>query len=477
MQDAARGSLLRKTRADLHGRIAKALQGPFNEVGQVRPELVAQHLTEAGENEQAVGYWLAAGRKSGRQSAYLEAEAQLVKALKVLSLLPRNSARDELELAVQTSLATVYMATKGYASPEAAAAYRRAREVCDELGDADELFKVLLGLRYVHQIGGHSREALGFGNQCLDIARKEANTIYLVQSHAMLCHTEMLLGHFSNARAGSQNVDAEYETEQHAVHTQLSGLDPGVFAMTVSAWSHWFLGYPDEALKRADRAIALAQELDSAQSLEHAWSSSALTFLLQRNAREVRKRAETARAIALDCGFTMRVHMDNILLSWCETGDGNHREAEEQLTSALEAYQATGARAFMTYFLAVLADIHKNAGDIDRGLAVTQKALSLVDDLDEYWWQSELLRRRGEMLIGHSAVAAESVFREALAVAREQGAKMWEIRTATSLGRLLNSLGRKDEARDLLAPIYDWFTEGFDAPDLKDARELLGNLK
>jgi predicted ATPase len=313
--------------------------------------------------------------------------------------------------------------------------------------------------------------------QCLAIAQRTLDPVQLSQAHTMLAHTECLSGHFSSAKAHVDEVETVYKRSQHTAHVQLSGLDPGVFSTTVSGWVQWFLGYPDQALERANRAIDLARELGHPQSLEHAFGSAAYALLLCRDIEQVKARAEDALTIARERGFAYRESMNRIVLAWVASMDGDKVSAVSEITAAIDDYRSMGGNAFLTYYLGLLAEVYGNAGQVGNGLSAVDEALELARSHEEYWWQPELLRRRGELLLSDGEIsAAEASFEQALSAARAQLARSWELRAATSLARCWCARERYQEARELLGPVHGWFSEGAHLTDLQEANDLLTAL-
>jgi class 3 adenylate cyclase/tetratricopeptide (TPR) repeat protein len=356
IQETAYQSLLKSTRQQYHQQIAQVLIDYFPETVQTQPELLAHHYTEAGLLERSVIYWQKAGQHASQRSAHIEAATHLTRGLKVIALLPDTSERAQYELALQTTLGPVLMATKGYASADVGQAYRRARELCHLIGETPQLFQVLLGLRFFYQVGGGLQNARELGEQLLELAQNMQSRTFLTQAHTMLGHTLCCLGEFASAREHLEQAMALYDPQQHRTHILLSGLDPGVFCRCAGAWSLWHLGYPDQALERAQAALALASELSHPQSLDQALCSIAQVHQYRREEDATRDQAERAIAVSTERGFQMRVAMATVLRGWALAIQEEGTEGITQLRQGLASNRATGAAAFVAYYLALLAE-------------------------------------------------------------------------------------------------------------------------
>lgn len=479
IQDAAYESLLMSRRKELHHRIARILSDRFSDKSALEPELLAYHYTAAGDTEQASKFWARAGQMAVDRFAYLEATAHLAKSLQLQLSLPETPERLYQELDLQTMLGPVLMATKGYGSVEAKYAYLRAREICEKIDDARRLKPALVGLRYVSQIRGDTQAARKLGLQCLDLANRTDDRVLFVQANVSLGHTACIDGNFGEARDYLQQCIDTYVPAQHSAHLRLSGLDPGVFGLAIAGWNHWFLGYPDRALQSATRALALARQLNHPQSIEHALNSTAYTHVLRGEVDDVLKCAEAAINISREHGFEYRIAMAGILCGWARSVKGEHDHAIAELSNSLSALRETGARTWTAFYLTLIGEAYCRAARIDEGLATVQEAFELSQSCDEYWWDAERQRQLGRMLERRATPdleQAEQAYKQSIKIARDQSAKSWELRATTSLARLRQRQNRNAEALKVLRPVYDWFTEGFETPDLKDAKSILDEL-
>jgi predicted ATPase len=303
----------------------------------------------------------------------------------------------------------------------------------------------------------------------------------LVAAHRALGATLFHLGAIAAAHTHFAQGIALYDSQQQRTAAFLSGDDAGVVCQFYAAWTLWFLGYPDQGLARSHEAMRLAQQMAHPHSLNIALSFAALCHALRREVRVAQERAEAAIRLATEQGFPNWMAFGSMLRGWTLAQQGQAQAGIEQIHLGLTTYRATGAELVRPYFLALLAEPHGIMGDPEPGLKVFKEALALVDTTGERWYQSELRRLQGELILlqqnADHRVEAESCFHHAISIAQNQQAKSWELRAATSLARLWQQQGKRQDAYDLLAPIYGWFTEGFDTADLQDAKALLVELE
>jgi class 3 adenylate cyclase/predicted ATPase len=476
VQDTAYSLLLRGPRRALHARIARVLEEQFPEVAETQPEILAHHFTQAGMSAEALDFWTKAGVLARGRSAFAEATAHLHRGLELLPSLPDSNGRAAKELPIQIALGVIHMATSGVASVEAAEAYTRAREICEQINDTDHLMGILIGLRHSNQVQGRCLAARDYSSQCLHIARRKGDRIFAVQANANLAHTLCIMGSFVDARSAIAESLAEYDQNDYLSHRAVSGLDPESFCLGIAGWNEWFLGYPDRALQAALQSVAVARSQGYPQTVDQALHSAAHTHLLRREPEAAHNHLDSALAIAREHGFRQRIAQVRLMRGWALASQTDDRGALTELSEGLAGYRATGARAWQTNFLALLAIGYLRAGRYEEGLSTIAEARRLATLQDEYWWEPELYRLEGDLLLASVGIPQDRVercYQSALGLARRQEAKSWELRAAMSLARLLRDRGHRDEAREVLAPIYGWFTEGFDTPDLKEAKALL----
>jgi class 3 adenylate cyclase len=478
VQDTAYSLLLRGPRRALHARIARALEEQFPELSAAQPEILAHHFTQAGMSAEAVAFWTKAGVLARGRSAFVEAMSHLRRALELLLTLPESDGRAAKELPIQIALGAIQQATRGAASVEMAKAYARARDICEQINDSDHLMGVLIGLRHSSQVQGRCLAARDYGSQCLDIARRKGDRIFTVQANANLAHTLCSMGSFGDARSRIAEALAEYDPDDYLSHRAISGIDPQSFCLGIAGWNEWFLGYPERALRAALQAVAVARSQGYPQSVDQALHAAAHTHLLRGEPEAAQSYLDSALAICREHGFRQRIAQVRLMRGWALASHTDDRGALIELSEGLAGYRATGACAWQTNFLALMAIGYLRAGRYPEGLSTIAEARDLVTLQDEYWWEPELHRLEGDLLLasGGSPALVEECYLHALGSAHQHEAKSWELRAAASLARLWHDQGRRGEARDLLAPVYVWFTEGFDTPDLKQTKSLLAAL-
>jgi predicted ATPase len=479
IQDIASQSLLKSTRQQYHQRIAQVLEVQFTETAETEPELLAHHYTEAGLTEKAVGYWHKAGQRAGERSAHMEAITHLRQGLALLQTLPETPQRLQREVDMHISLGASLLAVKGYAAREVGETYTYARQLCEHLEAPHQRFPVLRGLVHYHSQRAEYQTAHALGEQLLSLAQQVQDTAMLVTAHRALGSTLFSLGAVADARTHFTQGITLYDPQQYRASTFLYGEDAGVICHSFAAWTLWCLGYPNQGLAQSQQAVTFAQQIAHPFSLGWVLSRATVLHQLRREVRCTQERAEAAISLATAQGFPLWIAHGAILRGWALAHQAQAQEGMAQIHQGLRAWSATGAELLRPYFLALLADIHGIIGEPEAGLTVLAEVLTLVDKTGERHYEAEIYRLKGELLLQQSSenhLEAETCFHHALAIARSQQAKSFELRAATSLARLWQQQGKRRAAHDLLAPVYNWFTEGFDTADLKDAKVLLAAL-
>jgi predicted ATPase len=477
IRDIAYESLLRSTRQGYHQRIAHILEEQFPETVEAQPELLAYHYTEAGLAEKAVHYWHQAGHRAIQRSAHVEAINHLTQGLALLQMLPKAPERTQQEVDMHIALGTSLIATKGYAAPEVGQTYSQARHLCAHLNDPLQLFEVLLGLWQYYVVRDEHQTAHELAERLLPLAQQVQDAPILLAAHQTLGTTLFFIGAIAAAHTHYTQTITYYYAQQHHSYEFLHG--EGDQCLGRDAWVLWYLGYPDQAWRRSHEAVTLAQQTAHPFSRCLILSIAATFHQFRREVRLTQEHAEAALSLAKEQGFPYWVAYSSLMRGWALAHQGQVEEGIEQITQGLRAYRATGAVIFQPYILARLAEAEGIMGQPEASLTALAEALTLVDTTGECWYQSELYRLKGAFLLQLSADnqrEAEACFQHALTIAQDQGAKAWELRTATSLAHLWQQQGKRQEARDLLAPVYAWFTEGFDTPDLQEAKALLDEL-
>jgi predicted ATPase len=478
VQDAAHSSLLRSSRQQLHAQIAEAFETHSPEMLDSQPELLAQHYAEAGLVEKSAACWGKAGRKSAARSAMAEAAAQLQKGLDQLKLLPDTPERRRQELEFCSVLGAVLHAVKGYAAPETGHAYARARVLWEQLGSPLEFLQVPYGQSVYHMGRGELDVAQRLNEDLLRLSRQRNDSAGLVLGHLSSGRDLMLVGRFASAQSHLEDGMALYDPISHRSLGQQAGSgDPHVNLQAYSAIVLFCLGFPDQALARSGAAIADARRLAHPPSLALSLSLGTLPLSLVGDNAALDERAAQLVAVATEQGFPVWRAMGTVHRGWVMVKNGDLNRGISLLRSGWAAYRATGTDMWTPYNSALLASACEIAGQIEESLTLLDDALQIVERTGQRWFAAELYRHKGQLLLrqGHTE-AAEELYRKALNIAQEQEAKLWELRAAVSLARLRRDQGRHAEARDLLALVYGWFTEGFDTPDLMEAKALLDEL-
>jgi class 3 adenylate cyclase/predicted ATPase len=479
-QDVAYSSLLLERRRVLHERAAQVLEGLYAARLSEHYPALAHHYSRSGNAAKAVDYLHRAGQQAVERSAYAEAVSHLTAALELLTTLPETRARREQELAVQMTLGPALMATKGAGAPEVERQYTRARALCDHVGEPWQLFRVLWGLWGMYGTRGEFRTSRALAEQLLSLAQRLDDPDLLLEAHHALWTTLLAGGEPAAAWSHQEQGLRLYDPQRHRTHAGLySGHDPGVCCRMLAAQSLWLLGYPDQAVASSQAALALAQQLTHPLSLTNALYRAAMLHHLRREAPLTQARAEAAMTIATDQEFPLLWAEATLMRGWALAVGGHGQEGITQIQQGLAAYRATGAAAYRPYHLALLAEASALGGQSAAGLEVLTEALAMLPKSRARWWEAELHRLRGALLVQHAVAQpgeVEACFQRALEVARRQQAKSLELRAAMSLARLWQQQGKRTEAYDLLAPVYGWFAEGFDTADLQDAKVLLEEL-
>jgi class 3 adenylate cyclase/predicted ATPase len=477
VQEAAYGSLLRNTRRHLHGRIAEALEAHFPEMMDSQPEIFARHYTAAGLVEKSVSYWSKAAQRSAAHSALAEAAAQFQKALDQLALLPDNPERQRQELEFWSALGAVSQAVKGNAASETGHAYTRARELWDRLGSPVEFLGIPFGQSLHHVFRGELDLALRLDEDLLRLSRQRNDSAGLVLGHYSTGRDLMFAGRFVPSRSHLEAAPMLYDPVSHCSLVHQAGTHPQVVSWSVLGFVLFGLGYPDQALAQSSAAIAEARRLAHPPSLAVNLSIGARLLSLVGDNPALYERADQLVAVATEQGFPHWHAEGTVFRGWVKVKNGDVTEGISLLRSGSAAYRATGAEMFMPHYIGLLARAYEIAAQFDEALALLDEALQISERTGERWFAAELYRHKGGLLLRQECPeAAEEQYRKALSVAGGQEARLWELRATVSLAQLRCNQGRRGEARDLLDPIYGWFTEGFDTQDLKEAKVLLDEL-
>ena len=429
--------------------------------------------------EKAVQYWYQAGQRAAERSTHVEALGHLRQGLALLQTLPETLERTQREVDMLIGLGASLNVSKSSGAPEVAQTYSRARQLCHHLDNPPQLFPVLRGLWNYYYVRTDFRTAHALGKELLALAQQVQDSAMLVAAHRALGTTLFWMGAVTTAHTHFAQGIALYDLQQHRASAFLYGEDAGVICHIYTAWALWYFGYPEQGLTRSHEAVTLVQQVAHPLSLSFALCCAASFHQLRREVRCTQDRAEAAITLSKEQGFPVWMTFGSMLNGWALAHQGQTKEGIEQIHQGLIAMRAKGSELWRPYYLVLLAEAYGTIEQSEAGLTALTEALTLVDTTGERWYESEIYRLKGELLLQQSSsnqTEAESCFHQALDIARHQSAKALELRAAMSLTRLWQQQGKRAEARELLAPVYGWFTEGFDTADLQEAKALLDAL-
>ena len=486
VQDAAYGTLLREHRRALHVRIAETLESQFADIADNQPELLAHHFTEAGLIEKAAGFWGKAGQRSLERSALVEAVEQLTRALAQIAALPATPALRHYQIELHADLIAPLIHVKGHAALETKAAVEKARlliEQADALGEPPEdpllLFLVLYGFWVANVVAFNGEVVRELAAQFLALAEKQGTTAPLLIAHRIAGQSLMFTGDISEARAHHDKGIALYDPARHRPLAMRFSQDAGVTMLSFRSWTLWLLGYPEAALADAEQALRYAREIGQAATLMAALNITAATHIFCGSYPVAIAQSQELFALAEEKGALLWRSVRNIYHGVILALTGKASDAVQMITPGIAAYRSTGATLRVPWDLSYLATAYAELGQFDDAWRCITEAMTAVETTKERWCEAELHRVAGEIALKSpqpDTAKAQAYFERALTVARQQQAKSWELRAAMSIARLWRDQGKRDEARDLLALVYGWFSEGFDTLDLKEAKALLDEL-
>ena len=485
MQDAAYGTLLREPRRALHGRIAETMESQFTEIAENQPELLARHCTEAGLIEKAVGLWGKAGQRSLECSALREAAVQFTQALGLIAALPPTPVLRREQIKHQLALIRPLGLIKGFAAPETKAAVEQARlliEQADALGEhPDDLLRFSAlsaswGLATLAFNGDVSRI---LAEQFLLLAKRRVATVPLVRAHVMMGQTLLYAGVISEAVTHFDKGLALYDPADQGPLRVLAAGDARVQLLGFGSWAAWILGYPEVALVDADQSVKFAREIGDVGSLMLGLACAAAAHSLLRNHATTNTLSDELIALADEKSALYWKALGMTAKACMLAVSGKSSDAVHMLNSGFAAFRSTATTLYVPFFSMYLAVAYAELNELDNAWRCINETIAAIDGTKERWCEAEVNRIAGEISLKSpqlDTAKAEEYFEHALAVARQQQAKSWELRAAMSMARLWRDQGKRDEARNLLAPVYGWFTEGFDTLDLKEAKALLEEL-
>ena len=480
VKDAAYQSLLKSRRQQLHARVAQVFEDRFPVVVETQPELLAYHLTEAGLDARAADAWARAGRAALGRSAMREAANSLSRAVGLLRGMPSSPERQRLELELLGALGVALTNTLGPASPEAQAAHERADQLSQELGDRKARFRARWNLWRVYNVRAEFDSAVAVGDALLAEAQADGDADHEVQARHALWSSRIYRG---DLEAGFHHVDralALYEIGRHGKQAlTFGGHDARECGLTQSSNALFLLGYPERALARNAEGVAHALALGQPQVVAHAHNWGSLLLQLAGEFEELDRRITLLARLADEHGLAIYYPEARILAAWRAVREERDDRAAEEMRNFLDRRAAMGTVFVHTYFLMLLADAWLRLGRSDEAQAVLEEGLARASATGEHFCTAELHRLSARACLARDARAnrvAEAALDAALAAARHQSSRIFELRAACDLSRLWADRGERRNAHDLLAPVYGWFTEGFHTADLKDAKALLEEL-
>jgi predicted ATPase len=487
VQDAAYGTLLRKPRRELHARIAETLESQFGEIAENRPELLARHCTEARLVEKAASLWGKAGQRSLARSALVEAAEQLARALDQIAALQSSTpALRREQISLQVALITPLIHLKGYAAPETKAAVERARLLIEEAqarGEPPEdpllLFSVLYGFWVANFVAFNGDICRDLASRFLALAAKDGTAAPPMIGRYVMGNSSLFTGALVEAREHYDRAVTLYAAREHRPLAMRFGQDVRVAVLSFRSWALWLLGYPDAALVDANQALRDAREIDHAATLMFALALTPQAHFLSADYATATAATDQLLALAHDKNARYWTAVGTVLKGNLFAVTGRTLDAIQEITSGLTAFRSTGATLYVPFWLSYLARAYADVGKIDDAWRCIADATTAIEMTKQRWCEAEVNRVAGEIKLmspERDATKAQEYFERALAVARQQQAKSWELRAAMSVARLWRDQGKRNEARDLLTPVYNRFTEGFDTCDLQQAKALLGEL-
>ncbi len=467
-------------RAQMHGRISKCGEKVYGDrVIEIASEL-AVHFDQARDWYRAVKYHLMAAENAARRSANYEAVQLARRGLELINLLPESAERAQQEIMLRLILGASLMTIKGSAAPEVETVYLPALKLSEQQGASLQMFKVLWSLRLFYMFRGEMSKSREIAERLARQAASLEDESLMVEAHRALGSSLINLGDFAAALEHFERASALYKQSDQDAYFLIHGNDAKVMSLCFAARVLWCLGYPDSSLRKIQEAVAQAQEISHTQSLVVALQLTTHLYQLRREPLLTQQWAETGIALAKEQGLELWMTLCAFYRGWAQVEQGEFEIGIEQMRASLDVYQSIGAKLWRAHHLGLLAEALAKVGNIEEGLAVLAEALATIQETGECYYEAELYRIKGELIMMQDALPrmrdAESCLIQAVTIAQQQQAKSWELRAATSLTRLHARQGKKTEARQALADVVAWFSEGFDTVDMKEARALLDEL-
>jgi class 3 adenylate cyclase/predicted ATPase len=476
LRDAVYNSLLRGKRREIHADIAAVLETHFHEAVENRPEILAYHYSQAGNNELAIRCWRESGRRALANSANVEAIGHFRNALQLLKALPDTPQRNKEEIEIQLALGIPLIAVQGYPAAETREAFSRARMLCLNLDSPPEYFQALFGLWGHSWMGGKNDDSLAMANEFLAKSREKSDSILSMVAHRVMGSTLLTIGEFENSRGHfEKSIELSKTGRRQSVYA-LYMVEPQVASLLLLSWDLWFLGYPDQSLARVSEALALARDFAQPYSIAFAHYMTSVVHLLRGDPARALESAERSLEMSREQRFSLYVLLSTISRGRALGELGRLQEAVTEIQTGIVEGRRTGVGFMLPMMYSWLADVHAQSGDNETAVSIVEQTLRDISDATGRSWEAELHRQRAGILLAlnpSKITEAELYFKKAIEVARRQNSKSMELRAATSLAKLWRQHERIDEARELIEPIYCWFKEGAATADLQLARDFL----
>jgi len=477
VQDAAYQSMLKSRRVQLHARIADVLEASLPRLAQTEPETLARHYTAASLPERATKYWLAAAQQALQRGAYKEAISHLNAGIGLLADIPEEATRARFEIDLQAALGFALTAIEGYAAPEVEAAFSRAHELCQMIGETSRAIPVLRGFTTVRWVRGNLPAARSFGQQLVQIAERTPDDELMLVVHGMLAGIHYHMGEISESETHLKKLQVAYDPQKRRNIVARFGEDTPSTTWPYHGFNLAWLGHLDLALAAVRDAVASARRTGHPFSIANTISRAAACFVIMRDPLTASSFAEESLAAAQRLGFPIVLATSTLVLGWASALDGNADKGINQIHEGMALWRSTGAGCALPWFFGLLSEAMLARGDIGAAITAADEGLQWSAKNSERSWDCFLYCGRGDAALAAGKVAeAEADYHQGLAWSRERSAKWAELYAGVRLARLWQSDGRTERARELLAPIYGWFTEGFDNTVLKEAKALLDEL-
>ena len=479
IQDAAYQSLLKRTRREYHTKIAEVLINEFPERRDTEPETFAHHLTEGGDAEAALPYWIKASKNAQLRFAMKEAANHISRALDLLARQEPSVERDEVELELQTNYGSVLTITEGYASLQVDDAFNRARELSKRIPDKSKIFRITDGQLWRHVVLAEYYTALKYGDQLRDLQRSLPDPKYKLQMHRGIGMSSIYVSRFDDADEHLQALVDEYETLNPGDEATVNP-EVGIIGYAYLARVRWILGYADQALAMTSRALDISERSENQISIQQATTMRAIVHQVRQEFDLCSEWSARGLEYAKQREDAYWGSLASLINAAARTNAEELESGINLVESRLASYTAMGNLLGITQFQALLARMYGDAGNPGEGLRVIDDALAHIAKSEETYYEPEIYRLKGVLTLEHDAGnedAAEADLRRGIDIARRHGSRSWEVQAATNLAALWLKQGFPQEAHDLLSPVYNWFTEGLDTPPLVRAADEMRRIE